>query len=89
MSDFQSAVSVMKDTSSESPGKPVESSISLIWIVTGVPNLTKVGVVVVWSSLHSGHVTILFIALLILLSRWVWPWKVGVFCASYDDHVIS
>ena len=48
--DFTDAVSVMKEASPNSPqgsAPDANTSISLVWIVTGVPNLTKVGVGVV------------------------------------------
>lgn len=63
--DCIGAVSVVKDSDSSLPQK-TDSSISLIWIVTGVPNLTKVGVVGVWS---------IYIHVLLHInraSRWVW-----------------
>ena len=44
--DCYSALPLLKDSSSSSSSRAVSkdnTSISLIWIVTGVPNLTKVG----------------------------------------------
>lgn len=57
MDDCSRAISVLKD-SPDSSGKGPDTSISLVWIVTGVPNLTKVGVVSarswVWSVMGHG-----------------------------------
>ena len=46
MDDYIGAVSVLKDSSDSKPSSEKNTStISLVWVVTGVPNLTKVGVV--------------------------------------------